>query len=242
MTELLALKANDETILNTIVKNAKPKVIKTTRPKVSNATWSLGSEYLNRVATTAFEYTSNYEDIITALKEAWEKGNKSVKDIQTAYMIGAIVKYLRRCNTKGDGKITQDYITQAEVILGKKNLTKMVKEPTDEHRTQAEQNMYQASAMAFSRLKDRAGLPKGDRGAQNHRDGKTTSDGTNSLSPKDLKLDKIETKVEGATALASIAGLMSKLEEKHTKAFNQEMLTAMHSFREFVATLFPDKK
>lgn len=232
MAELLALKASDETVLNTIIKNKKP----------SNQSWSLGSEYLNRVATTAFDYTSNYEAIITALNEAWSKGERSVTEIQHAYMIGSIVKYLRRANTKGGGKITQDYITQADIILGKKNLTKMVTTPTDNHRTQAEQNMYQAASMAFSRLKDKAGLPKDERGAQNHRAGKTTSDGTNSLSPKDLKLEKIETKVDGIAALTSIAALIHKLTESHPTAFDDEMLMHMAAFSEFVATLHPAKK
>lgn len=230
MTELLALQSS-ETVLNTIVKNKKP----------SNQSWSLGSEYLNRVATTAFDYTSNYEAIITALNEAWSKGERSVADIQHAYMIGSIVKYLRRANTKGDGKITQDYITQADVILGKKNLTKMVTTPTDNHRTQAEQNMYQAAAMAFSRLKDKAGLPKQER---NPKPGNvnTPSDGTNSLSPKDLKLAKIETKVDGIAALTSIAALIHKLTENHPNAFDDEMLIHMAAFSEFVASLHPAKK
>lgn len=228
MTELLALQSAE--ISNITVKTVK----------AGNKTWSLGSEYLNRVAESAFTYTDSAEAIVDALKTAYIDGHMSVKEIQEAYLTGAIVKYLRRQNTNGDGEITQDYITQAELLLGKKNLTKLVTKPTDEHRTQQEQNYYQAANMAFSRLKEKAGLPKDERGAHNRNNGNATK-GAEGLSLKDLKLDKVETTLDGMKALDMVAALISKLEKEKANAFSNDILEVMKEFRTKVAT-FHNKK
>lgn len=226
MTELLALKANDETyvVSNPITVSKAHKTITYT-----------GIKSRDEVIKAAFIQGKGEGLTVAYLRAAFYDDGIDDETLKGDFISGHIASALAKKTETSFNDLSKTHYEKAMVILGKKNLTKNVTEPTDEHRSKEEQNLYYAAFMQWGRVRDRAELPKKERNPTGPRS-KTTSD-NNKINLDKVPFPKLESKDDARKALLLLCATMEKLIKENPTAWSKEYLEPIASFQEAVAKL-----
>lgn len=226
MTELLMLQANDETI-----KIANP-IIKAHARKTVTYT---GITSRDNVVKAAFEQGTSTELTVTYLRAAYYDDGIDEETLKDDFITGHIASALAKKSETSFDDLSRTYYERACIILAKKNLTKNVTEPTDQHRSKEEQNIYYAAHMQWGRMRDKAELPKKERNPTGPRSKTTVED--HKINLEKVPFPKLESKDDAKKALLLLCATMEKLVKENPTTWTKEYLEPMTSFRESVAKL-----